>query len=228
MDTIEQDTASLPEGGSLVPLLARGYGWAVLVKPPGLRSVPGRAADAQDSIQTRVRSVFPWSDGGITPHRLDIETSGLMVVAMTKKVYRGLARQFERRKIGKAYEAIVAGELEQDGGVIELPLTVDWERRPRQMVCHETGRPSRTLWRTLARLNGCTRVEFRPETGRTHQLRMHAATPAAEGGLGAPILGDTLYGDPDSADRMLLHATRLSFFDPSLGRPIRVRSIPPF
>ena len=228
MEPTAHDRTSPPADAMLPPLLARGYGWAVLVKPAGLRSVPGRAAEAEDSVQTRVRRSFPWSDGGITPHRLDIETSGLMVVAMTKKVYRGLARQFERRKIGKAYEAIVTGELERDAGAIELPLTVDWERRPRQMVCHETGRPARTLWRTVARLDGCTRVEFRPETGRTHQLRMHAATPASEGGLGAPILGDTLYGDPASAERMLLHATRLSFFDPSIGRPVRVRSIPPF
>ena len=229
MDSSTDDRAPRTIGpGSLVPLVARGYGWAAISKPAGLRSVPGRAADAEDSVQTRIRRLYPWSDGGITPHRLDIETSGLMVVAMTKKVYRGISRQFERRKIGKAYEAVVDGDLAEASGVVDLPLTVDWPRRPRQIVCHAEGRPARTLWRAISRSNGRTRVEFRPETGRTHQLRVHAATPVADGGLGAPILGDSLYGDPDAADRMLLHATRLAFFDPSIGRPIRLRSTPPF
>ena len=211
-----------------VVLLARGYGWAVIEKPAGVRSVPGRGVDAQDSIQTRIPESFPWADGGIMPHRLDIETSGLMVVAMTKRVLRGLSRQFQQRKIGKSYEALLDGTLENDKGVVDLPLRVDWDHRPRQIVCEQEGRPARTLWRVLERIEGRTRVEFRPETGRTHQLRVHAATPVAEGGMGAPIAGDTLYGDPDSADRMLLHASRLSFFDPSLGCPMRFRSRPPF
>lgn len=211
-----------------VPLLARGYGWAVIVKPAGLRSVPGRDADAEDSVRTRLQRTWPWSAGDLTPHRLDIETSGLMVVAMTRRVYRSLARQFERRKIGKAYEAVLDGEVDGDRGAIDLPLRVDWPNRPRQVVCHEEGRPARTLWRVLERTSGRTRVEFRPETGRTHQLRVHAATSRAEGGLGHPIAGDTLYGDAESAPRMLLHASRLSFFDPNLGRPMRFRAPPPF
>lgn len=213
-----------------VPLLARGYGWAVVVKPAGLRSVPGRAEDADDSVRTRLQRRWPWSAGDLTPHRLDIETSGLMVVAMTRKVYRSLSRQFEARKIGKAYEAVVDGEVDGETGTIELPLRVDWPNRPRQIVCPEEGRPARTRWRVLDRdrTRGRTRIEFRPETGRTHQLRVHAATPRRAGGLGCPIAGDSLYGDPDSASRMLLHASRLSFFDPSLGAPMRFRSIPPF
>lgn len=216
---------SSPSG---VPLLARGYGWAVIVKPAGLRSVPGRADDAADSVRTRLQAIWPWSAGDLTPHRLDIETSGLMVVAMTRKVYRSLARQFEGRKIGKAYEAVLAGVVEGDRGAIELPLRVDWPNRPRQIVCHDEGRPARTLWRVIDRDVNRTRVEFRPETGRTHQLRVHAATSRADGGLGCPIVGDTLYGDAGSAPRMLLHASRLSFFDPSVGTPMRFRSPPPF
>ena len=216
------------DSATRIPLLARGYGWAVIVKPAGVRSVPGRGAEAQDSIQSRIPEVFPWADGGIMPHRLDIETSGLMVVAMTKRVLRGLSRQFQQRKIGKSYEAVLDGTLEADDGVVDLPLRVDWDHRPRQIVCKQEGRTARTLWRVLDRREGTTRVEFRPETGRTHQLRVHAATPTSEGGIGAPILGDTLYGDPEAADRMLLHASRLSFFDPSLGRPMRFRSPPPF
>lgn len=211
-----------------VPLLARGYGWAVVVKPAGLRSVPGRADDAGDSVRTRLRRIWPWSAGDLTPHRIDIETSGLMVVAMTRKVYRSLSRQFEARKIGKAYEAVLDGEVAGDSGTIDLPLRVDWPNRPRQIVCRDEGRPARTLWRVLDRAGGRTRVEFRPETGRTHQLRVHAATPRTNGGLGCPIAGDSLYGDALSAPRMLLHASRLSFFDPSLGEPMRFRSPPPF
>ena len=211
-----------------LPILARGNGWAVVVKPAGLRSVPGRAEDATDSVQTRIQHVFPKADGAITPHRLDVETSGLMVVALNRRVLRGIARQFEKRKIGKAYEGVLEGEVEAEKGVIELPLRVDWPNRPRQMVCHEEGKPSRTLWRVLNRTPGRTHVEFRPETGRTHQLRVHAVTPVAEGGLGAPFLGDTLYGDPESAPRLHLHATRLSFFDPQLGVPMRFHSVPPF
>ena len=214
--------------GPGVPLLARGYGWAVIVKPAGLRSVPGRADDATDSVRTRLQAIWPWSAGDLTPHRLDIETSGLMVVAMTRKVYRSLARQFEARKIGKAYEAVVDGVVEGERGAIELPLRVDWPNRPRQVVCHDEGRPARTLWRVIDRDATRTRVEFRPETGRTHQLRVHAATGREDGGLGCPIAGDTLYGDAGSTPRMLLHASRLSFFDPSLGRPMRFRSAPPF
>ena len=211
-----------------VPLLARGYGWAVVVKPAGLRSVPGRAEDAADSVRTRLQRIWTWSAGDLTPHRLDIETSGLMVVAMTKRVYRSIAKQFEARKIGKAYEAVLDGEVEGDSGAIDLPLRVDWPNRPRQMVCPDEGRPARTLWRVVDRTAGRTRVEFRPETGRTHQLRVHAATPREAGGLGCPIAGDTLYGDPGSAPRMCLHATRLSFFDPNLGTPMRFRSPAPF
>lgn len=209
-------------------MLARGYGWAVIVKPPGLRSVPGRGAGAEDSVQARVPEVFRWADGGITPHRLDIETSGLMVVAMTKRVHRGLSRQFQQRKIGKAYEAVLDGEVEGDRGRIELPLRLDWDRRPRQVVCRREGRPASTLWRVVERHDGRTRVELRPETGRTHQLRVHASTDRATGGIGAPIAGDTLYGDPESAERLLLHATRLSFFDPSTGRPLRFHAPAPF
>ena len=216
------------ESATKIPLLARGYGWAVIEKPAGMRSVPGRGPDARDSIQSRIPQTFPWADGGIMPHRLDIETSGLMVVAMTKRVLRGLSRQFQQRKIGKSYEAILDGTLEEEKGVVDLPLRVDWDHRPRQIVCHREGRSARTLWRVISRHEGTTRVEFRPETGRTHQLRVHAATPSDQGGIGAPILGDTLYGDPESADRMHLHASRLSFFDPSLGRPMRFRSRPPF
>jgi len=185
----------------------------VVEKAAGLRTVPGRGDDARDSVETRIRAARPDASGPLIVHRLDIETSGLLVVALDADAHSRLSRQFMHRKVGKRYAALLAGDVEGDKGVVELPLIVDWPNRPRQMVCHERGRPSRTLWRVAERANGATRLELRPETGRTHQLRVHAVTPRAEGGIGHAILGDTLYGDPASAPRMMLHADRLAFWD---------------
>ena len=213
---------------TLLNVLARGQSWVVIMKPPGLRSVPGRAEDANDSVQSRVPRVWPWATGAYTPHRLDIETSGLMVVTLRKKSHRAIARQFEHRQIGKSYTAVLDGEVQGEEGAIELPLIVDWPNRPRQKVCHEEGRNARTLWRVIGRSEGRTRVEFRPITGRTHQLRVHAAIPAEEGGLGCPIAGDTLYGDPESAPRLLLHASLLAFWAPYSGEWLKFHSVAPF
>ena len=213
---------------TLLDVLARGRSWVVIVKPAGLRAVPGRAEDAGDSVQTRVPLVWPWAGGQYTPHRLDIETSGLMVVTLNKVAFRAIGRQFEHRRVGKTYTAVLDGEVDGETGAIELPLVVDWPNRPRQKVCHEEGRASRTLWRVIERGPHRTMVEFRPETGRTHQLRVHAATPREAGGLGCPIAGDTLYGNPASAPRMLLHASRLGFWAPYTGDWMKFHSPPPF
>ena len=213
---------------TLLNLLARGQNWVVINKPHGLRSVPGRAQDANDSVQSRIPRVWPWATGAHTPHRLDIETSGLMVVALRKKAMRSLARQFEHRRVGKEYTAVLDGEVQGEEGAIELPLTVDWPNRPLQKICHEEGRHARTLWRVVERGNGTTRVSFRPMTGRTHQLRLHAATPRELGGLGCPIAGDTLYGNPESAPRLLLHASALAFWAPYTGEWLKFRSPAPF
>ena len=217
----------LPEGPLLCVVYA-SWNYIVVDKPAGLLSVPGRGEDKRDSVSERVRYVFPEASGSISVHRLDMDTSGLMVLGLNRKAHRGLSRQFEMRKTGKTYIAILDGIVEEDEGAVDLPLIVDWPNRPRQMVDYEKGKPSRTLYRVLERKGGTTRVEFRPLTGRTHQLRVHAATPRDKGGLGAPILGDTLYGDGTKAPRLLLHANHLAFWEPITGDWKKFYSDPPF
>lgn len=208
----------------------------VVEKPVGLLSVPGRGPDKTDCVRVRVEGMFPEATGSMTVHRLDMDTSGLMVFALSKKAHAKLSRQFEHRKTGKSYTALLAGDVEGDEGEVDLPLIVDWPNRPRQHVNSERGKPAQTLWRVVGREQGhasgyegpLTRVEFRPITGRTHQLRVHAATPRSEGGIGAAILGDTLYGDPESAPRMMLHAAQLAFWEPFLGEWMKFSSQVPF
>lgn len=202
--------------------------FAVIDKPAGLRSVPGRGPEAEDSVETRARSLWPEAEGPISVHRLDIETSGLLVIGLTRVAHSKLSRQFMHRKVGKTYAALLDGDPPADEGAVDLPLIVDWPNRPRQMVCHDRGKPARTLYRVSDRRDGVTRVEFRPMTGRTHQLRVHAATPRSRGGLGCPILGDTLYGDPASAARLMLHADLLAFWAPDGSAWLKHRSPAPF
>ena len=211
-----------------VRVVDRGKRWVVVEKPHGLLSVPGRGEHKSDCVLARVQGMYPDATGPMTVHRLDMETSGLMVFAFSRPAHAKLQRQFQDRKVGKSYIAVLQGEVEADEGEVDLPLIVDWPNRPRQHVNYEHGKPARTLWRVIAREPGKTRVEFRPITGRTHQLRVHAATPREEGGIGAPILGDTLYGDPDSAPRLLLHACHLAFWEPFLGDWRKFASEPPF
>ncbi len=193
--------------------------FVMVEKVAGMLSVPGRGEHKRDSVTTRMFEIFPDATGPVNVHRLDMETSGLMVFALNKPAHRALSRQFMHRKTGKSYLAWLDGIVEEDEGKVELPLIVDWENRPHQMVCYERGRNAQTLYRVLERDldRGITKVEFRPITGRTHQLRVHAATPRAEGGMGCPILGDSLYGDITKAPRLMLHAAMLAFWDPDDG-----------
>jgi len=209
---------------------------AVIDKPAGLRSVPARGAEddpaKRDSVETRARVVFDRPTIPVIVHRLDHETSGLMVIGLTRDAHRKLSIQFMKRKIGKTYAALLDGMVEPDEGAVDLPLAVDWPNRPRQRVDPDGGRAARTLYRVTARETGAfgpvTRVAFRPETGRTHQLRVHAATPRDDGGLGAPILGDTLYGDPTRADRLMLHADMLAFWHPGTHEWVKFARGAPF
>jgi tRNA pseudouridine32 synthase / 23S rRNA pseudouridine746 synthase len=214
--------------GPLLCILHQGPDYLVIDKPAGVLSVPGRGDEKQDSISYRVRQVFPQASGSISVHRLDMDTSGLLVMALHARSHRGLSRQFEARKVGKSYIAVLDGVVEEEEGEVDLPLRVDWPNRPRQMVCHEDGKPAKTLYRVLERGETTTRIEFRPETGRTHQLRVHAAAPRTQGGLGCPILGDTLYGDASKASRLLLHAAHLAFWEPVTGDWKKFTSPPPF
>ena len=174
----------------------------------------------------RVRSAFPEATGPIAVHRLDMATSGLMVVALTVAAHRALSMQFEARRVEKTYIALLNGVPSLNGGVIELPLRLDVENRPVQIHDPIHGRPCCTTWRALAFEGARTRVEFTPLTGRTHQLRVHAAL-----GIGYPIVGDRLYGSYGSitpATRLMLHANWLAFAHPTTGARCEFASTVPF
>jgi tRNA pseudouridine32 synthase/23S rRNA pseudouridine746 synthase len=192
---------------------------AVLDKPSGLLSVPAKPPGEQDSLVARARAA--WTDIRLV-HRLDRDTSGVMVFARSAAAQRQLGWQFERRGVSKEYLALVAGDVAADAGRIELPLVCDWPNRPRQMVCHLRGKPAVTDWEVLGREGNRTRLRLRPLTGRSHQLRVHLAA------IGHPILGDPLYGDAGSAERMQLHAARLGFRHPEGGAWVEYQAAAPF
>lgn len=193
----------------------------VVDKPAGLLSVPGRGAHLADCLLARVQAVFPEA---LLVHRLDRDTSGVMVFALTAPAQRNLGLQFERRKTRKTYVARVAGRLEPRSGTVELPLIVDWPNRPRQKVCFETGKPALTEWRVQRREEGETRVKLMPKTGRSHQLRVHMAE------LGHPILGDPFYAEGAARDwpRMMLHSEELRIHHPDGGAGTSFRAPAPF
>ncbi len=181
----------------------------VLNKPSGLLSVPGRALDHKDSLLLRVEQQFGEAHA---VHRLDMETSGIMVVARNKATLSNLSKQFQARQTDKRYVARVWGYIAESEGEVDLPLICDWPNRPRQMVDHEVGKPSQTKWRVLEREEGgITRVSLTPITGRSHQLRVHLQA------IGHPILGDPLYANEaalKAASRLQLHAEMLAFHHP--------------
>jgi tRNA pseudouridine32 synthase/23S rRNA pseudouridine746 synthase len=201
----------------------------VLDKPAGLLAVPGRGADKQDCLATRVQAWYP--DARVV-HRLDMDTSGLMLMARGAVAQRTLNRAFAARAVEKRYLAVVSGSLPApaaEWGMIELPLACDWPNRPRQIVDPVHGKPSLTRWRVLKHpVDGtgtATRVELEPVTGRSHQLRVHLAA------IGHPVLGDPLYAPPTmraAAPRLLLHAWRLRFAHPLSGEVLEFERAAPF
>ena len=191
-------------------------------KPSGLLSVPGKPLDHRDCLEARVVTEFP---DALLIHRLDLETSGVMVFALNKRAQKHVNQQFERRVVEKTYIARVAGQVGADEGEIDLPLIADWPRRPMQKVCHETGKPARTRWRVLEREVEATRLELRPETGRSHQIRVHLKE------IGHPILGDPFYASEDiyrAVARLQLHALSLELRHPSGGDWLRIEAPCPF
>ena len=194
----------------------------IVDKPSGLLSVPGKAVEHADCVELRTRAAYPEA---LLVHRLDMDTSGIMVFARTKAAQRHLGMQFEKRGMKKTYVARVDGLIADDTGVVELPLILDWPNRPLQIVDHENGKAAITRWRVLSRDANVTRVELTPETGRTHQLRVHMKA------IGHTILGDRFYGtDAQIAAeaRLQLHAQQLSLRHPDGGAWHRFQSDPPF
>ena len=199
--------------------------FVVINKPGNLLSVPGRGIDHQNCVTSQVRELFPDCIDHPAVHRLDMATSGLMVVALTKESQRHLSMQFQERKVHKTYLAILDGLIGQDAGEIKLPFRLDPDNRPYQIYDEEHGKMGETLYRVIERNKNQTRVEFTPITGRTHQLRLHAAHHK---GLGCPIHGDSLYGTGKDGDKMLLHATTLEFAHPITMEKLSFYSPPPF
>ncbi|ANT61786.1 RNA pseudouridine synthase [Salipiger sp. CCB-MM3] len=204
-----------------IPVLHADHEILVVDKPAGLLSVPGKGPELADCLIERLKVAFPQV---LLVHRLDRDTSGVMVFALTPHAQRHIGQQFERRRTKKTYLARVAGRLEPKHGHIDLPLIVDWPNRPKQMVCHETGKPAQTDWRVIKATDEETRVHLLPRTGRSHQLRVHMLSQ------GHPILGDPFYA-PDTADqypRMMLHAEELRLRHPDGGMGHTFRAPAPF
>ncbi|MGH1438113.1 MAG: RluA family pseudouridine synthase [Lewinella sp.] len=190
-----------------IPVVYEDEHLLLINKPPEFLSVPGR--HVKDSIQLRMKQKYPEATGPMVAHRLDMSTSGLMIIAKSMEVYKFLQRHFMKRTVSKRYEALLDGIVAEDEGTIDLPLRLDIDDRPRQMVCYEHGKAARTHWKVIDRQDGKTRIHFFPITGRTHQLRVHAAHTL---GLNAPIIGDDLYGKIGT--RLHLHAAAITFKHP--------------
>ena len=193
----------------------------IVAKPAGLLSVPGRGAHLSDCLIARIQRPFPEA---LLVHRLDRDTSGVMVFALSRNAQRNLGLQFERRHIGKAYAARVWGEPAADAGEVDLPLIVDWPNRPKQHVDHETGKPAQTDWQVVRREGGTARLRLIPKTGRSHQLRVHMAE------IGHPILGDPFYATGPARDfpRLMLHSEELRLRHPDGGAPMTFTVPAPF
>jgi len=193
----------------------------IVNKPSGLLSVPGKGPHLADCLITRVQDAFPMA---LLVHRLDRDTSGVMVFALTPHAQRHIGLQFEKRFTKKTYVARVAGRLEPKTGTIDLPLIVDWPNRPLQMVCHETGKAALTEYRVIKASDNESRVRMFPKTGRSHQLRVHMLA------LGHPILGDPFYAKGAALDhpRLMLHSEELRLRHPDGGEGVRYRAKAPF
>jgi len=186
----------------------------IVNKPAGLLSTPGK--QTYDSVFSRIKEAYPKTNGPLIVHRLDMATSGLMVIAKTKETHENIQKQFLDKSVKKRYVALLEGIIRGEKGFIDLPLRVDLDNRPQQMVCLEHGKHSQTVWRVIERRESQTLIHFFPLTGRTHQLRVHSAHPK---GLNTPIVGDELYGE--KKDRLHLHAEGIEFKHPITNKIIR-------
>lgn len=193
----------------------------VVSKPSGLLSVPGKDPAHQDCLEYRVKLLF---NNALLVHRLDMDTSGVMLFAGNSNAQRHLGLQFEKRYLNKTYEALVWG-APQNEGVVELPLIVDWPNRPLQKVCHETGKKAETSWQVIEKYEKYSRVLLQPKTGRSHQLRVHMKE------IGHPILGDRFYADGEvleASDRLSLHSKSIRLRHPTGGEWVTFEDPTPF
>ena len=205
-----------------LPVLHSDGDLLVISKPSGLLSVPGRGPALADCVASRAAALHP---GALIVHRLDMDTSGVMVLARNRQAQGHLGRQFEQRQIGKTYVARVWGTITANAGNIDAPLICDWPNRPRQIIDPLHGKSAQTAWQVMDREANATRIHLMPKTGRSHQLRVHMLS------IGHPILGDNLYAHPEAltaADRLQLHAQSLSLTHPSTGDEITFADVCPF
>lgn len=199
--------------------------FVVVEKPGGFLSVPGRGPDKKDCVARQVLDRYPGCIAQPSVHRLDMDTSGVMVFALSETSHRELSRQFRERETRKEYLALLDGVLTEAGGSIALRFRLDVDNRPIQILDDEHGKLGITHWVNLGVEDDRTRVLFRPITGRTHQLRLHASHPL---GLGIPIVGDPFYGRGNGPGQLRLHASLLAFFHPGTGDALEFRSDPAF
>jgi len=221
MEVDENPMLQNPALGQQLTFIYEDDHMAVINKPPEFLSVPGK--NIIDSVQIRMKTKFPNATGPLIVHRLDMSTSGIMLIAKSKEIHRKLQRQFIKHTIVKVYVAVLDGTVNGENGVINLPLRVDLNNRPQQMVCHEHGKQAITEWEVIHKSEGQTRIRFRPITGRTHQLRVHAAH---SDGLNMAIVGDDLYGV--KKDRLHLHAAYIAFTHPVTDQNIEFQVDPEF
>lgn len=210
-----------PAEGKVLEIVYEDDQIVIINKPAEFLSVPGKTI--LDSVQTRMQEKYPDASGPLLVHRIDMSTSGILLVAKNKDAHQYLQDQFIRKTVKKRYVALLDGELEKDRGIIELPLRLDIEDRPRQLVCFEHGKHAKTNWKVKERRKEQTLVYFYPVTGRTHQLRVHAAHQL---GLGTPIVGDDLYGQ--KANRLHLHAESIEFKHPTTREIMKIKVKCPF
>ena len=220
-----------------IEILYRDSQFVVINKPSGLLSVPGRGEEKQDCAEARVRRLFPQAPRQCAAHRLDMETSGILILALNSEVHRKLNEAFASGQIHKKYIALLDGILYgKPEGRTELPFRLDPDNRPHQIYDPVNGKPGITEWKKLgvevletpAGKKKVTRVEFSPLTGRTHQLRLAASCPEKLGGLGHPIAGDSLYGTCGEGERLMLHAREISFRHPVSGEMLHIICEPEF
>lgn len=221
LEVDENPLLTNPALGKELPIVYEDEHILVVNKPAEFLSAPG--IHIQDSVQFRMQVKYPKATGPMVVHRLDMSTSGLLLVAKSKEHYTFLQKQFLKRKVKKRYVAWLDGIVKEDSGTIDLPLRVDLDNRPQQLICYDYGKRALTEWKVVERTSGRTKVHFFPLTGRTHQLRVHAAHPL---GLGMPIVGDDIYGKREK--RLYLHAESLEFIHPETLDQIHIEAMADF